>query len=90
MCSTCITTQLPHTPFLSHLKEYAFKHNHFMAIFRFEVFVFMKISSAFIFSIKSLYMYMNVKLVQITSYIYQLYFFLQAVGRVCATSCLPW
>lgn len=53
MCSTCITTQLPHTPFLSHLKEYAFKHNHFMAIFRFEIFVFMKISSAFIFSIKS-------------------------------------
>lgn len=31
MCSTCITTQLPHTPFLSHLKKYAFKHNHFMA-----------------------------------------------------------
>lgn len=45
MCSTCITTQLPHTPFLSHLKEYAFKHNHFMAIFRFEIFVFMKIGA---------------------------------------------
>lgn len=41
-------------------------------------------------NLKSLYMYINVKLVQITSYIYQLYFFLQAVGRVCATSCLPW
>lgn len=43
----CVVHVLPpnYTPFLSHLKEYAFKHNHFRAIFRFEIFVFMKIGA---------------------------------------------